>query len=297
MTDVGLSVVNFGHHMDPARVADWFRRAESAGFTVAMISDHVAVTPDVDRAYPAPFLEAFTTLGWLAAAVPRMLIGTTVAVLPYRHPLLVRAMTDTLARITEGRFVLGVGVGWAREEFAALGVSYETRGAISDDALAVLDATAKESSVSFSGAAAAFDAVNRGDSIPFSPVWVGGNGSIALERTIRYGQAWHPLDLTMAQLATGIYRLESLAAEAGKITPMVAPRVRLRPTREFVEGPNRIAGSGTWDQITDDLGEMTRLGVGTIVLDLDSPETRLEKDDATQWATLERAQAVIQSAE
>src|SRR5689334_22815019 len=84
-----------------------------------MVSDHIAVTPDVAEQYPAPFYEPFTTLSWLAGLTRGIRLGTTVLIVPYRHPLLIARMAANLNDLSGGRLVLGVGVGWAREEFGA----------------------------------------------------------------------------------------------------------------------------------------------------------------------------------
>ena len=93
------------------------------------------MTPDVAEQYPAPFYEPFTTLSWLAGVTERVRLGTTVLIVPYRHPLLVARMAANLNRLSGGRLVLGVGVGWARQEFEALGVPFGRRGALTDEHL------------------------------------------------------------------------------------------------------------------------------------------------------------------
>ena len=105
-----------------------------------MVSDHVTVTPDVAEQYPPPFYEPFTTLAWLAGITKRIRLGTTVLIMPYRHPLLTARMAANLHLLSGGRFVLGVGVGWARQEFEALGVPFNRRGAMTDDYLAAVRA-------------------------------------------------------------------------------------------------------------------------------------------------------------
>ncbi|MEU5529493.1 LLM class flavin-dependent oxidoreductase [Micromonospora chersina] len=107
----------------------WAQTVEGLGFDLLMVSDHIAVTPDVAEQYPAPFYEPFTTLSWLAGVTRRVRLGTTVLIVPYRHPLLTARMAANLYRLSGGRLVLGVGVGWARQEFEALGVPFRRRGA------------------------------------------------------------------------------------------------------------------------------------------------------------------------
>src|SRR5439155_25325190 len=100
-----------------------------------MVSDHIAVTPDVAEQYPAPFYEPFTTLAWLAGITGRVRLGTTVLIVPYRHPLLIARMAANLNDLSGGRLVLGVGAGWAAHEFAALGVPFRPGGNLTDDYL------------------------------------------------------------------------------------------------------------------------------------------------------------------
>ena len=84
---------------------------EGLGFDLLMVSDHVVVTPDVAEQYPAPFYEPFTTLSWLAGVTDRIRLGTTVLIVPYRHPLLIARMAANLDGLSGGRLTLGVGVG------------------------------------------------------------------------------------------------------------------------------------------------------------------------------------------
>src|ERR1044072_9383418 len=87
--EIGVNVPNFGPGTRPDVLRQWARTVEGLGFDLLMVSDHVAVTPDVAEQYPAPFYEPFTTLSWLAGITDRVRLGTTVLVAPYRHPLLI----------------------------------------------------------------------------------------------------------------------------------------------------------------------------------------------------------------
>jgi alkanesulfonate monooxygenase SsuD/methylene tetrahydromethanopterin reductase-like flavin-dependent oxidoreductase (luciferase family) len=133
---LGVNVPNYGPGTDPGVLREWARLVEGLGFDLLMVSDHVVITPDVAVRYPERFFEPFTTLSWLAGITTRVRLGTTVIVLPYRHPLLVARMAGNLDELSGGRLVLGVGVGGARQEFEALGVPFTRRGQLTDEYLA-----------------------------------------------------------------------------------------------------------------------------------------------------------------
>jgi alkanesulfonate monooxygenase SsuD/methylene tetrahydromethanopterin reductase-like flavin-dependent oxidoreductase (luciferase family) len=100
--DLGVNVPNFGPGTGPGVLRDWAQTVEGLRFDLLMVSDHVAVTPDVAKQYPAPFYEPFTTLSWLAGLTRRIRLGTTVLIAPYRHPLLVARMAANLADLSGG---------------------------------------------------------------------------------------------------------------------------------------------------------------------------------------------------
>nr|WP_166640019.1 LLM class flavin-dependent oxidoreductase [Amycolatopsis sp. SID8362] len=238
----------------------WARTVEGLGYDLLMVSDHVAITPDVAGQYPAPFYEPFTTLSWLAGVTERVRLGTTVLVVPYRHPLLVARMAANLDALSGGRLVLGAGIGWAKQEFDALGVAFERRGKLTTEYLRTIRA-----------AWADHDDYRAGP----IPLWLGGHSDAGLRRAIELGDAWHPLRLTMDGFREGLSRLEKLAVD--RPVPAFAPRILLRVTGSPVTGPDRRAGEGTLDQVLDDLAQLRALGAETVVLDpfdADPAETR-----------------------
>jgi alkanesulfonate monooxygenase SsuD/methylene tetrahydromethanopterin reductase-like flavin-dependent oxidoreductase (luciferase family) len=230
-----VNVPNFD--TDPGRLRDWAQTVEGLGFDLLMMSDHVVVTPDVAEQYPAPFYEPFTTLAYVAGTTNRIAVGTTVLIVPYRHPLLIARMAANLNDLSGGRFVLGVGVGWARQEFEALGVPFERRGRITDEYLDVVRKAWQDNGY-------------RAGQIP---IWVGGNSDVGLRRARRVGDAWHPLRFKMPWLREHL--------DGGPI----APRIILRLTDE--ELTDRHAGEGTLEQILGDVEELRQLGAETVVLD------------------------------
>jgi alkanesulfonate monooxygenase SsuD/methylene tetrahydromethanopterin reductase-like flavin-dependent oxidoreductase (luciferase family) len=257
---LGVNVPNFGPGTDPGILREWALLAEGLGFGALMVSDHVAITPDVAERYPEPFYEPFTTLSWLAGLTTTVRLGTTVLVLPYRHPQLVARMTANLHQLSGGRFVLGAGVGWARQEFEALGVPFTARGRLTDECLGILR-----------------EARDAGRQEGHVPVWIGGHSEAALRRAARFGDAWHPLRLSLPQMRAILRR---------HMLPGFAPRIALRVTSAPVDACDRPAGVGTVEQILDDLDQLRLLGADTVVLDpyhADPEETR--RPDAA-WRAL-----------
>ncbi|MFI6264138.1 LLM class flavin-dependent oxidoreductase [Micromonospora sp. NPDC051006] len=268
---IGVNVPNFAPGTDPELLRQWAQTIEGLGFDLLMVSDHIAVTPDVAEQYPAPFYEPFTTLSWLAGVTQRVRLGTTVLVLPYRHPLLTARMAANLNRLSGGRFVLGVGVGWARQEFDALGVPFQRRGALTDDYLrAVRDAWRNTDDYDT-------DAI---------PIWVGGNSDTGMRRVVRLGDAWHPLRPMPGWLAEASERLKAVADELGRPVPALTPRIALRETREPVTDPGRLAGVGTIDQIFADLEQIRSLGAETVVLDPFNGDLTEIRRPERAWRTL-----------
>ncbi|NUP46767.1 MAG: TIGR03619 family F420-dependent LLM class oxidoreductase [Catenulispora sp.] len=257
---LGVNVPNFGPGTTVEVLERWAHVAEGLGFDLLMMSDHVLVTPDVAERYPGPFHDPFTTLAWLAGRTSKIRLGTTVLIMPYRQPALTAQMAASLHRLSGGRFVLGVGVGWARREFEALGVPFERRGRLTDEHL---DEMHQIWGGGVEGVAAALTA----HELPGPPVWIGGNSDAALRRAVVSGTGWHPLGFTMDWVTEAVGRLAAFADEAGRALPTVAPRIRLRLSEKPVADAEREAGIGSLEQVLDDLARLAELGSETTVLD------------------------------
>jgi alkanesulfonate monooxygenase SsuD/methylene tetrahydromethanopterin reductase-like flavin-dependent oxidoreductase (luciferase family) len=272
---LGVNVPNFGPGTNPDVLRRWALTVEGLGFDLLMVSDHIAVTPDVAEQYPAPFYEPFTTLSWLAGLTRGIRLGTTVLIVPYRHPLLVARMAANLNDLSGGRLVLGVGVGWAREEFGALGVPFRDRGRLTDEHLLAIRAAWQDDTDYRSG---------------HIPLWIGGNSDAALRRAVRLGDAWHPLRFTPGWLAEAVGRLTACAADQGRPAPALMPRIALRlteaPVTASISGGDRLAGHGTIDQIMADLGQLRSLGADTVVLDPFNGDHRETTQPERAWRTL-----------
>ena len=151
-----------------------------------MISDHVAPTPDVAARYPAPIYDPFTTLGWLAGTTRTIELGTTVIILPYRHPVQTARVAATVDRLSGGRFIFGVGVGWSqlrvRGARRPVRAPWRRLERLSGGDQEALDQT---SVASHAGPFVSFEDVHTGPRplrSPHPPIWVGGSSDAALRR-------------------------------------------------------------------------------------------------------------------
>jgi alkanesulfonate monooxygenase SsuD/methylene tetrahydromethanopterin reductase-like flavin-dependent oxidoreductase (luciferase family) len=138
---IGCHLPMFGPIGTRHSVLTFARRMEALGYDSLWASDHVVIPHRIASRYPysptgkfplapeVPFLEPLTTLALVAGVTERVQLGTSILVLPHRNPVLAAKMAATIDHLSEGRLVLGVGVGWMREEIELLGGNYDRRGA------------------------------------------------------------------------------------------------------------------------------------------------------------------------
>ena len=271
---VGVNVINFGAATTPAVLLGWARMAQEAGYDAIMVSDHVVGTPDVAGRY-AHFYDPLTTLAFFAGVTEGLELGTTVLVLPYRHPLLVARMTANLDRLSGGRFILGVGVGWSKLEYAALNVPFNQRGAIADESLDLIEQAWTKDLLSFEGRFFRVHEAHTGPRPlrqPHPPVWVGGRSEAAMRRAVRFGTHWHPNWARLPWLRDeGWPRLREIAGSMGAKLPGLAPRIFLGITDAPLAADERLAGHGTLDQVRGDVEAIANLGADYLILDVYGP--------------------------
>ena len=167
-------------------------------------------------------IEPLVTLASLIHLVPRLTLGTNVLVLPQRHPILVAKQAAALHLLSEGRLILGVGIGHRAEEFALLGADFANRAAATDEAIEVLQALWREPVARYQGRFLHFDDVRLTPRPPDGgpPIWVGGHSPGAIRRTARYGSGWVPILVDLDDFRTGVMALQDLTR--GRQCPTVA---------------------------------------------------------------------------
>jgi probable F420-dependent oxidoreductase len=206
--------------------------AESCGFATLWAGEHVVMvdrpqsrypySSDGQIAVPAPadWLDPLVALSFVAAATRQIEIATGVLLLPEHNPVLVAKQAASLDALAGGRFTLGVGVGWAREEFTALGVPFERRGQRTAEYVAAMRALWREDVASFRGEFVEFDSV-RVNPKPVRdrriPVVLGGNSDAALRRVAAWGDGWYGFNLeTVGSVRERIERLDELCRASGR---------------------------------------------------------------------------------
>jgi probable F420-dependent oxidoreductase len=207
----GIHLPHAGEQASPALIRRYAIHAEALGLDDVWVSEHIIVPRDKFPRSPL-FYDPVLTLTWVAAVTTRVRLGTSVLVLPMRHPLPLAKELATLQNLSDGRLILGAGVGWLEAEFAALGVPFNERGRRLDEGLAMMRAVWTQDPVTFHSRS--IPAVIEGMTMTPMPVrpiplWLGGSSDAALRRTIRIADGWHGSGLTPADAAPIVRRLRT----------------------------------------------------------------------------------------
>jgi probable F420-dependent oxidoreductase len=167
--------------------------AEQSGFDGIGFTDHPAPTAKWLRTGGHDALDPFVALSFCAAVTERIRLIPNIVVLPYRHPLIVAKMVATLDALSEGRFTLAVATGYLRGEYKALGVDFEQRNALFDQAVEVIRGVWSEGDFTYEGPGIAADNLAANPKPhPLPPLWIGGNSRQSRRRVARYGDGWTP---------------------------------------------------------------------------------------------------------
>jgi probable F420-dependent oxidoreductase len=238
---------------DVVRIA---QGAERLGYECLTCAEHIAIPAETAQGQEGPgtcYWDPLATFGYLAAHTSRIRLATVVLPLPYHHPLDIAKRYGTLDRISGGRLILGVGVGYLKPEFALLGATYEKRNERSDDAIRALRASFGRPQPEYDGEHFQFrgmiiDPCGVQDQVP---IWVGGRTRRSLRRAVELGDAWYPFAVTPGQVADWISESRSTEAWQQRKTPLeIVLAARLDPLRAPEDTARTIqelgqAGAGT----------------------------------------------------
>ncbi len=286
--DIGISLPSVGPAGEREFVLDVARAAEGLGFHSVWTTDHIAFPKVRTTEYPyqesttelafspgMDWLDPIAVMGVVAGATERITIGTSVLVVPYRHPVVLAQELASLDRLSEGRIVLGVGSGWMDEEFAAVGVPKRERGPRTDESIDLMQRLWEATQpISFDGRFWRLDEVVLA-SHPHRPggppVMVGGNTEPALRRAGRLGDGWLGMEVFVEQVAAKREILNRAAEEAGRDPAAITVSVRrgLVPAFDVTNFlPDRRSIAGGPKDVAGELEAYAAEGVSLVVLDL-----------------------------
>ena len=274
---LGICIPNHWGVEDVRSIFSLATMAEEMGFDSIWVSEHVFnAGPVHQRLGGRPYYDPLAILSYVAAITTRIGLGTSVLVLPYHNPIRLAKTAATLDVMSGGRLILGVGVGALEQELNALGARLAERGAIVDEAIAIMkelwtqeDPTYQGRYHSFSGMKFSPKPIQK----PHIPLLVGGNSPGAIRRAARHGNGWHPTALPPAELTRKIEYLREQAEATGRDLSEVPVSIRLdmdipRGTRGEPAGQSRSSVAAK--NILHSAQAFKTLGVDRIVV---SPNT------------------------
>jgi probable F420-dependent oxidoreductase len=282
--DVGLFVPLGNGNSTPELVRAIGREIEDRGFESIWLPEHVVLFDDYASSYPysadgrlpsggdAGMLEPLNALTFLAAVTDRVRLGTGICLVPQRNPVYTAKAVTDLDSLSGGRVEFGVGIGWLREEFEAVAMPFEKRGARTDEHLAVMKTLWCDEVSEFHGEHYDLNACRmypKPVQSPHPPIHIGGESDAALRRVARLGQGWFTFNRLPEDLPEPLERLDAALAEAGRsrddVTLSVSPYLKpLSP--DMIE---KYAALG-----------VDRLIVLCLAFDLDSLRSQLDQLEA-----------------
>jgi probable F420-dependent oxidoreductase len=278
--DVGLHALGIGTGANREVIDVVASTAEACAFSALWVGEHVIAVEASTSRYPysptgqiavpaeAAWNDPMITLSFAAAATTTITLATGVLLLPEHNPMIVAKQAATLDQLSHGRFVLGVGLGWSREEFAALGIPFERRGERTEQYVRAMRTLWRDEPATVDSEFVRFEDVQmhpkprNGTSIP---VVLGGNSDSALRRVAAWADGWYGFNLdSIAEVADRYEFLRSACREAGRDVNDLHCSVALRQPEP------------------SDLGALADLGIDELVV-VESPPS--DPDQGGDWVT------------
>lgn len=266
--EYGVHLPQILFHTDRDSLSGFARVAESLGYDSLWVSDHIVVPREIASRYPyqqggdfpvgpqTPWLDPISVLTFVAAITSRPRLGTSVLIVPYRNPVVAAKLLASLDALSDGRLILGAGVGWMAEEFAALGVPFAQRGARTDEYLRLMQQLWRTDDTAYRGRFYQLDNVGfypKPTRQP--PIWIGGDTEAAFRRAATIGDGYHAFHYLPEKLRVAWQRVRVHAERAGRDPASLTLSVRIALRRGDAALPELI------EQYRD-------LGVAHIVFDV-----------------------------
>ena len=259
--------------------------AEQAGFDAVAVTDHPAPTGRWLDHGGHQAQDPFAMLGFLAAVTERVRLHTAILVLPYRNPFLTVRALNSLDIISGGRVTAGIGAGYLKGEYKALGVDFDRRNDITDEYLRAMLAAWSDEEFTFNGTG--YTALgNRILPLPVQkphiPLWMGGNSKRAIRRAVEFGDVWCPFNtgslpnMAATSRTAPISGVDDLAAGLAYLKEQSEKAGRTRPPGIMFDGGLGHAPDFNAGALIDRVGQLTQLGVSSVSL-------HIQGRDRSEW--------------
>ena len=281
MMEFGVHLPQLGWRATPDAIGEVARQSEALGYESLWVSDHIAIPEKIETEYPLggkfpvppelPWLDPLGVLCFVAGQTNTARLGTSVLVLPWRPPVQTTKALITIDQLSEGRLILGAGAGWMPEEFAALGMPFDHRGARLSEHLDILEVLSTEELPDYHGTYYEFEKIG------FNPkpvngritLWMGGASEAGYRRAAKRGDGFQGAYASPAALRGQWESVKRAAEEAGRDPAEIVLSNRMWLAYGADSGP-RADGSlfGSTEQIVEQLGELKEMGVQHVVMDV-----------------------------
>lgn len=306
--------MNFGLHLpasSPTVTAEdlirFAQRAEALGFYCLTVADHIVVPKDISVPYPYTIdgkypgagyhFETLTTMAFLAGATARIRFATSVMIAPYRNAILTAKMLSSLDVLSNGRVIVGLGVGWMKEEFEALQAPrFEDRGKVTDEYIKAFRELWTSDNPSFHGKYCNFSNVvflPKPVQKPTIPIWIGGHSKQAIRRAARLGDGWHPIGgvPTIPLEPDDMKRDMEILAEHARSAGRDPKTIRIALKGSLFDKEKKIDGRrrrfmGSAEEIASDIRDYRATGVDTMIFDVRRP-SMAETLERMEWMAKE----------
>jgi probable F420-dependent oxidoreductase len=306
--DFGLHLPASSPGVKPPDLIRFAQQAEALGFYCVTVADHVIVPKNISIPYPYTVdgkypgsgyhLEMLTTMSFLAGATQRIRFITSVMIGPYRNPIITAKMLASLDVLSQGRVIVGLGVGWMKEEFENLKTPpFSERGRVTDEYIRIFRELWSKDQPSFNGKYCNFSDIiflPKPVQTPTIPIWIGGHSKSALRRAGELGDGWHPIGgvPTIPLEPDDVKRdreiLAGHAQKAGRDPKdiRVALKGSLFDREKQIAPGKRRRFLGNAEEIASDIRDYRAAGVDTMIFDV-RRATPTETLERMEWMAKE----------
>jgi probable F420-dependent oxidoreductase len=260
-----LDMPEWQKRVTPAQQIQALRLAEQLGYFKAGVPEHFVIPREHVELSGDHYPHAVTGLAFIAGGTEKILLTSTITILPLIHPIAQAKMWATLDWVSGGRAVMNLGVGWLKEEFDLLGVNFHERGAMCDEQIAAILELWTSDHPTFEGRYYSFRDVGfapKPVQKPTIPIWFGGDAEAVLKRVARWGAGWQPWMTMPEELPARLDFIRSQKDYHGRPIEVAYSMMQLKIGKDHeVRDAPEAAGDWNAQRALDTVGRLSALGV------------------------------------